>query len=97
MEIAEAWFELKEVKKSLTNVKKDLDELMSLYESWKFKFPHCTHDELLQHMKKVLKPAYDYLNRLFKEDGGDCCDIYKKAEACNIFNPLFLKTLQKQI
>ena len=62
MEITEAQFELKEVKKSLTNVKKDLDELMSLYDSWKFKFPHRTHDALLQHMKNVLKPAYDYYN-----------------------------------
>ena len=61
---------------------------MSLYDSWKFKFAHCTHDALLQHMKNVLKPAYDYYNKLFKEDGWDCCDIYKKAEACNIFNPL---------
>ena len=93
IKIAEVRFNLKEMKKIQNSAKKDLVELIRLYDSWKLEFPSRTHDTLIQHAEIVLKPAHDYYKRLFREDGGDCCHITKMADACDIFNPLVLKDI----
>jgi hypothetical protein len=95
IEIAEAKCELRESKKIQSGAKKDLEDVIGLYDSWKLEFPSRTHDTLIQHAEMVLKPAHDYYKRLFREDGGDCCHITKMAEACDIFNPLILKDISE--
>ena len=43
----------------------------------------------------VIDPVYDYYKKLFKDEGGDCYDFYQMADACDIFNPLYLKDIDE--
>ena len=68
IEIVEAKCNLKEMKKIQSSAKKDLEDVIGLYDNWKLELPSCTHDSLIQHAEMVLKPAHDYYKRLFRED-----------------------------
>ena len=58
IEIVEAKYDLKEMKKIQSSAKKNLEDVIGLYDIWKLEFPTCTHDTLVQHAEMVLQPAH---------------------------------------
>ena len=41
----------------------------------------------------IMQPAFDYYDKLFKDDKGDCADMMEMAEAVEMFNPIMLSML----
>lgn len=51
---------------------------------------------MIEHGKAILKPVADYYTKLFRTEGGDCSDIRQMAEACQIFDPIFLSKIENE-
>ena len=51
---------------------------------------YTTKEFFLDHAKSIGKPAVDYYNKMFNDQGGDCYNIRQMVEASQIFNSLFL-------
>ena len=93
IKVGEAKIQLRKVKKSESEAKTVADAAAENYQEWKQQSPHCNHESLLQHAMAIMQPAFDYYDKLFKDDKGDCADMMKMAEADEMFNPIMLSKL----
>ena len=64
---------------------------------WKLKFPRRTRQELIDYGKSIGKPAYDYYNKQFQDEGGDLVELRKRGLACKLFDPFFLKVKEGDV
>ena len=90
VEIISARLIAREAEKKLKEAKCETKHFMDEYNGWKVKFPHETHDGLLQYCQSMLKPVIDYYDRLFRIEEGDYFSICKCLRASQLFNPFFL-------
>ncbi|KAL7540988.1 hypothetical protein ACHAXR_010540 [Thalassiosira sp. AJA248-18] len=95
-DIVEKRIALRDSRKDGKEGKDMAEEARAKFDAWKEKFPHRTHGELTSHGKRILEPVGDYYKKLFNEDGGDCADIRKMAEAAEMFDPIFLATIRNE-
>ena len=78
-------------------MKDPFDEISNEFNVWKFEFPLRTKELLFNHCQSIFSPVIDYYNSLFKNEGGDNYKMRKRAYACRIFDPFFLKGRQNDL
>ena len=97
LEILNATAIIDELQTRLNEKRTTHDEAKINLAKWKETFPHRTRNEILTYGKTIGEPAMNYYIKHFKEETGDLFLFRKRALACKIFDPFFLRGKGNQI
>jgi hypothetical protein len=86
-----------ELEAELSLKRTKIDDAKSNLEKWKTKFPHRTRNDIIAYGKTIGEPAFLYFKKQFRNEDGDLFLLRKRALACKIFDPLFLRGKEGQI
>ena len=91
--------EISETKATLRQRKIDSKKIKDnvVSNEWTNKSSHRTIDSLLEHAKSVGTPVVQYYNDLFNNENGDNYHMRKATTACNISDPMFLKSKENEL